>query len=167
MLVYHPAFDLYNCIYRMLILLDYSKKEKIELERMRIWDYYLTFPDETRKIVFPLELKSLKQIFKEKQKNPYENLDFSNKLIQKMEPYQLTALNNLASYGFIEKRDLLKKYVTKNKNKKIPKEVKSFQANLSIKKKNVLKLVVGFEEITNLDIKDLKRRTKLLEYKYD
>lgn len=48
MLVYHPAFDIYNCVFRMLQLMTSMKQNEVELDKLRIWDFYLTFPNEAR-----------------------------------------------------------------------------------------------------------------------
>ena len=98
MLTYHPAFDLYNCIFRMLQLLVNMKNDEVELDRLRIWDFYLTFPMEARKIKFPKDLVKLKEtIFKNKNSNPYEELVDSKRMMNRMKPYQITALKCLAS----------------------------------------------------------------------
>jgi len=62
MLIYHPAFDLYNCAFRMLQLMISIKQNEVELDKLRIWDFYLTFPNEARKISYPRDLSELKNI---------------------------------------------------------------------------------------------------------
>lgn len=93
MLVYHPAFDIYNCAFRMLQLLSNMEETEIELDKLRIWDFYLTFPNEARQITFPRDLSELKKIFKNKPDNPYEDLIDPRRIAERMKAYQLSALN--------------------------------------------------------------------------
>ena len=47
MILYNNAFDLYHTIFRMLHLLSKIEEDKvIEIDRIRIWDYYLLFTNE-------------------------------------------------------------------------------------------------------------------------
>ena len=51
--MYNPAFDPFNGIYRMLNILRYfGVGEIIEVDRLRIYDFYLLFPYKTYKIRF-------------------------------------------------------------------------------------------------------------------
>src|SRR5688572_13925066 len=98
MLVYHPAFDLYNCIFRMLQLIMHMKHDEVELDRLRIWDFYLTFPREAKSIKFPQELAELKKVFKNPVQNSYEDLVDPKKIFERMKSYQNDALKCIASY---------------------------------------------------------------------
>jgi hypothetical protein len=42
MLVYHPAFDAYHCLFRLLSILEMRKR--MEVDRLRILDFLLCFP---------------------------------------------------------------------------------------------------------------------------
>ena len=167
MLVYHPAFDLYNCIFRMLSLLAYSKEEEIYLDKLRIWDFYLTFPNEVREIAFPIEMRSLKEkIFKDKV-NPYEELSDSKRTFERMKPFQLSAIKCIAVYGFVDSK-LLGKSRVKKTDKEIPAKLKEQFELISTEKSNVIKLVTN--DFVNLPLygeKGLKARTGLIEFKYD
>ena len=45
MIVYNPASDLYYTIFRLLHFLDrFDHGAIIEVERVRIWDFYFLFP---------------------------------------------------------------------------------------------------------------------------
>lgn len=163
MLVYHPAFDIYNCAFRMLQLLSNMRNTEIELDRLRIWDFYLTFPNEARKIKFPLDLLALKKIFKNKPDNPYEDLIDPKRIVERMRPYQISALRYLASYGLID-NNLFLKNIIKRTDKELPKELFSKIEEISIEKENIIKLVQGFSDLALWGIKE---RTGLLEFRYD
>lgn len=167
MLVYHPAFDLYNCIFRMLQLLTYSKEDEIHFDKLRIWDFYLAFPNLVREISFPADLKYLKEnIFKEKN-NPYEEITDQKQIFERMKSYQLSAIKCLASYGFIDSKMLSKNKVRKTE-KEIPEALLVKLNDLANQKGNVIKLLTS--DLVNLPLfgdKGWKARTGLLEFKYD
>ena len=166
MLVYHPAFDIYNGIFRMLQLLTLMKQNEIELDRLRIWDFYLTFPNEARKITFPQNLSELKRVFRKDKKNPYEDLIDDKRIFERMQPYQMSALKSLASYGLIDNKELAKGIV-KRTSQEVPKELIEKINELSVEKSNILKLILGFNELPLFGKMGLKQRTGLLEFKYD
>lgn len=163
MLIYHPAFDIYNCAFRILQLLNNVKNSEIELDRIRIWDFYLTFPNEARKIKFPQDLQELKRIFKDKPNNPYEDLIDPMRISEKMKPFQISALRYLASYGLID-NNLFLKNIIKRTEVEIPKDLSNSINNLSIEKQNIIKLVQGLHDLTLWNIKE---RTGLIEFRYD
>lgn len=166
MLIYHHAFDIYNCVFRMLQLLTHMKQNEVEVDRLRIWDFYLTFPNEARHICYPSSLSELKSIFKKKEPNPYEDLIDSKRIIERMKSYQLSALKCIASYGLIDST-LLAKNIVKRTDKEIPKELRDKFSELTIEKANVIKLIVGFWELPLYGKFGLKERTGLIEFKYD
>lgn len=166
MLVYHPAFDLYNCVFRMLRLITFMKQEYVELDRLRIWDFYLTFPNEARKIKFPQDLQELKKIFKQKEINPYEDLIDPRRIIERMKSYQISALKCLASYGLIDSNDFSKNIIRRTE-KEVPKEILDKFEQTTDEETNILKLVVGFSELPLFGQMGLKYRTGLIDFKYD
>lgn len=150
----------------MLQLLNYMKQSEVELDRLRIWDFFLTFPNEARNISYPNALTELKRIFKKKPENPYEDLIDSKRIIERMKPYQISALKCIASYGLIDSA-LFSKNIIKRTEKVIPKELLDRFNDLSDEKANILKLVVGFNELPLYGKAGLKFRTGLIEFRYD
>lgn len=167
MLTYHPAFDLSHCIFRILKILKHTSWKEIEVDRLRIWDFYFLFPREiVNRIKFPSELMKQKQFFKENN-NPYEELADASKIFVRMKPYYEVALKNLASYGIIDPIELEKRIV-KIYLDKIPKELEGYLDDLDVKEKNALKLLS--QSLGNLPLSGengFKMRTGLIEYKYD
>jgi len=166
MLIYHPAFDLYHCVFRLLQIMEHMKRDDVEVDRLRIWDFYLTFPNEARKISFPMQLKELKRIFKSRESNPYEDLIDAKRILLRMKSYQVAALKCLASYQLID-TDLLGKGIVKRTTNEIPKEIKSKLTQLNTEQDNILKLVLGFNELPLFGKAGLKDRTGLIDFKYD
>jgi hypothetical protein len=167
MLVYHPAFDLYNCIFRLLQLLSYSKEDEIHIDKLRIWDFYLTFPNLVREMSFPSDLIHLKEeVFKDKI-NPYEEITDQKQIFERMKMYQISAIKCLASYGFVDS-NLISKNIIKKTGKEIPEALLKKLNDLGNQKGNVIKLLTS--DLVSLPFfgeKGLKARTGLLEFKYD
>ncbi len=166
MLVYHPAFDLYNCIFRMLQLLNYTKEEEVHFDKLRIWDFYLTFPNLIYDMSFPRELRPLKAVFKEKN-NPYEHITDQKQIFERMKNFQLSAVKCLASYGFVDSELISKKRIRKT-GKAVPIELLNKLNDLSTQKGNIIKLLTGdLVELPLHGAQGLKARTGLIEFKYD
>ncbi|MCG8332311.1 MAG: hypothetical protein MI974_31785 [Chitinophagales bacterium] len=168
MLTYHPAFDLSHCIFRILKILKYTSSwTEVEVDRLRIWDFYFLFPREiTNQIKFPSNLVKLKRLFKENT-NPYEELSDASKIFVRMKPYQEAALKNLASYGIVDPVELEKRIV-KIYLDRIPEELEGYLDDLDFKEENALKLLTRFlGDLPLLGHEGFKMRTGLIEYKYD
>ena len=164
-LFYHPAFDSYHCIYRTLLLSAKTASKVIEVERMRIWDFYLVFPPETRQISFPSELSILKR--SDIRPNTYENVVDPQFIFARMKAFQLTAYRSLAAFGLIESSELLNNRIVRT-NKTVPSTLLSRFDATNEGERYVLSLVAS--ALNNLPLygpKGLKQRTKLLDYKYD
>ena len=65
MIVYQKAYDLYHTVYRMIKLLAHFKQDGlIEIDRLRIWDYYLLYPNKMKTIRLKREEQDVKNIIK-------------------------------------------------------------------------------------------------------
>jgi len=166
MLVYHPAFDLYSCVFRIFQLLTFLKQKELEVDRLRILDFYLAFPSEISKIKFPQDLLALKTLFKKRSPNVYEELIDEKRIFDRMKAYQLSALKCIASYGFID-NDSLNKGIVRKTDKVIPEEILTKVNELSVEKENTIKFIVGFQDLPLYGSFGVKYRTGLLDFKYD
>lgn len=165
-LIYHPAFDPYHCAYRTLLLATKINKDTVEVERLRIWDFYFVFPQEVKKISFPRDLWSLRSGI-DNNPNPYEELIDSRRIFERMKPFQLTAFKYLAAYGFIEPEQLANNII-KRTEKSIPRELLGNMERLTDQQKYVIQLISSpLNDLTLYGIRGLKDRTKLLDFKYD
>jgi hypothetical protein len=173
MIVYHPAFDLYHCVYRILqILTHFKRKEKqyVEIDRLRIWDYYLLFPDQIHNIKLKQDENDIKKLIKfyiPQENNPYNEVADNRKMFEKIKPYQLTAVKCLASYGVINKEFLNENRVVILSSNLLESYV-SRSEPLSIRERNIIGLMTShFNEMSMFGPAGLKARTKLLESRYD
>jgi hypothetical protein len=162
-LFYHPAFDSYHCIYRTLLITDRYQPRVIELERMRIWDFYLVFPAETRRISFPSQMSVYKRTLP---RNAYEELAEPHLIFTRMQPFQMQAYRSLSAFGLLSSEQLVKNRIVRT-NKAIPSAIRSRFTEIGEPETYVLSLAGQFHSFPLYGKNGLKARTKLLEYKYD
>ena len=167
MIVYHAAFDLYNCMFRLLLILSRMNELEVEMEKILIWDYYVAFPNRVSQISFPQEMKAqYTKIFKEKN-NPYDEVLDDVKVFSRMRSYQTEALRCLAAYGLIDSEQLLKSRI-KRTGKQLPVALQERINEVPNRLKNVITLIESpFTELPLYGAKGFKFRTKLIDYKYD
>ena len=77
--MYNPAFDPSNGIYRMLnILKHFDVNECIEVDRLRIYDFYLLFPYKAYRIRLQKTETRFKELLHQyvadKKENPYNKV---------------------------------------------------------------------------------------------
>jgi hypothetical protein len=171
MIVYNQAFDLYHTIYRFLQFLNrFDNDVVIEVERLRIWDFYLLFPCKVHDIRLKQNESDIRKIRKEFIKdvnNPYERISEERKIFEKIKPYQLAALNCIASYGIIDKTLLNQQRISIIQKDILTEFVKNFE-ELSPKEKNVITLMTShYFQLSLFGLDGLKNRTNLMESKYD
>jgi hypothetical protein len=148
----------------MLQILTTSKQEEVELDRLRIWDFYLVFPREMKNISIPNELAFLREYKRrDRSVNPYEDLIDPKSVFDRMNSFQMAALRCLASYLFIDV-DQLEKRIIKKTRKEIPDELRAKLSDLNEDQMVVMKYIEGFREFP---LHGLKERTALIEFKYD
>ena len=91
MIIYNPAFDLYHAIYRMAhILQRLDDGETFEVDKVRIWDFYMLFPSK----LYSVSLRQLddtivnaRRKFIENSKNPYDYCGDNRKLFEWIKPF--------------------------------------------------------------------------------
>lgn len=171
MIVYNQALDLYHTIFRLLHFLNKFENETvIEVERLRIWDFYLLFPSKIHEIRLKQnesDIRKLRRQFIKDSKNPYDQISDNRKIFEKIKPYQLAALNSIASYGIIEKSFLSQQRISIINKKILSDFVTNFE-ELPAKERNVIALMTShFNQISLFGTDGLKQRTNLLESKYD
>ena len=171
MILYNNAFDLYHTIFRILHLLNKVRDDEvIEIDRIRIWDYYLLFTNEIFNIKPIRNKKEYNQLLKKlniKKNNPYQQIYAQRKTLEKIKPYQLSALNCLASYNIIDKEYLFKEEVKINSFDLLKGYIQSV-GDLSDREKNIITIMTSFfRNISLIGNDGLKKRSNLMESKYD
>ena len=170
-MIYTPAFDTFNTIYRMLHILSHFDTEKyVEVERMRIFDYYLLFPHRAHKIrlkpgegEFRVHLKR----FVSSKVNPCHTITNDRRLLERLRPYQMIALSHIASYGLISPEHLLNQQVKVADPDKLRDVISRLEKMEGIEGNVLSWLCLCFRTTPINGVFGLKYRTNLLESKYD
>lgn len=158
MLVYHPAYDSYHCITRILKILRFLSVKEYYIDRIRIYDYYLLFLNDIENITLPRDYYHYKNL---EQSNRYNKVDNPSYVFSQLENVQIFALRAIASYGFIDK-ELFDKDVIKLSDIVLP---IGLVPELKDNENEYLSFVNAFFE--TISLRELKQRTKLIEYRYE
>lgn len=172
MITYNPAFDLYHCIYRMAHIIDrLEERECFEIDKVRIWDFYLLYPSK----IYDIDVKQRKEKdaykarkqYIEQTVNPYEYNGDNRKLFEWIKPFQVSALSCLVSCGILDKDAYLEGNVCVA-NRNALTEFVERAGGFTARERNILSFLSLFSRhmpLTGVD--GLKARTQLLESKYD
>lgn len=164
MLIYHPAYDAYHCIFRMIALIDHVNK--IEVDKARILDFYLTFPALLSEIRMPHHYSAIKKEAK-KYSNDYRDPINGYSTFRDMHEIQMAAIRCLTATGLIELKSL-ENGVIERTNKSIPDALLLSMRDFLNAKKDVYFFIINTLSQFHLTGKDgLKDRTKLMEFRYD
>lgn len=172
MITYNPAFDLYHCIFRMANIVDrLEEAECFEIDKVRIWDFYLLYPSKTYDIeILPRKEKDVfnaREQWIERSSNPYEYSGDNRKLFEWIKSVQVSALSCLVSCGILSKEEYLSGKVCVANREALNQFVER-AGGFSTLEHNVLSFLRFFSRhmpLTGVD--GLKARTKLLESQYD
>jgi hypothetical protein len=166
MLLYHPAFDIHHCVFRILQLLHNLKTRQYPIEGIQILDFYLLFPQEISKIALTRSLLRYRRVFGSNP-NKYAIVPDVYRLFLRMQPYQTQAFACLASYDFISANSFLKGTIELG-SRKIPTELEAVLLDADQKCKEVIDFLTNnLIEIPMYGPHGLKARTDLFEYRYD
>lgn len=170
MRTYNPAFDLYHSIFRMAhIAAKLEDGESFDVDKVRIWDFYLLFPDKVYSIHLRNDedkLKEYRSVIK-KQNNPYDYHGDNRKLFEWIKPVQVSALSCLVSCGILKKEKYLNNRVCVS-NRQALDDFVSHAGPLTPSERNTLAFMGYFSRLMPLSgFNGLKARTQLLESKYD
>ncbi|MDN4622701.1 ABC-three component system middle component 5 [Pantoea agglomerans] len=164
MLIYHPAYDAYHCIFRMIALIDHVNE--IEVDKARILDFYLIFPALVSEIRMPQNFSTIKKEAK-KYSNEYHNPINTTSTFRDMHEIQIAAIRCLAATGLIEVKSLEKDFI-KRTDKSIPDGLLLSMRDFLKSKDEVYNFIIVKLSQFHLTGKDgLKDRTNLMEFRYD
>lgn len=164
MLIYHPAYDAYHCIFRALLLTESCRS--IEIQKLRILDFFLCFPAEIGKIRLPREHADAKRMALQL-KNDYHGPVSVKQVFRDMEHIQLAAFRSLAASEILDQKSFEIGLV--ERTDKTPKdELKRKIDSAAERDKVVIEyLVKRLVAIPLYGSNGLKDRTDLMEYRYD
>ncbi|HEN3580842.1 TPA: ABC-three component system middle component 5 [Yersinia enterocolitica] len=164
MLIYHPAYDAYHCLFRMIAVIDHLST--LEVDKARILDFYLMFPSLVSDIRMPPNYIGDKKVAKS-YANKYHDPINQLSTFRDMHQIQIAALRCLAASGLIDLPRFEKGEVHRT-DMEIPDGLLLSMRGFLNEKNNIYTFIIEKLSKFNLTGKDgLKDRTRLMEYRYD
>jgi hypothetical protein len=137
-----------------------------EVDRIKIFDFFLLFPNYIKNTRFPIAARKYRKYFNDLN-NKYEKVDNPNHLYLNLDPYQTAALRCLASYEFIDPELLIENKVELT-NREIPEPLKQTLISANISCEKTIKLLADiFADISLYGAGGLKDRSGLMEFRFD
>lgn len=166
MLIYNPAFDIQHAIFRVLRLLTASPKENFEVDRIRVLDFFLLFPEQLEALRFPSAIKNQRSLFVVGY-NPYRSLENPRRIFFELEPFQISALHCLAAYGLVDAEKFMAGFVMRTQKPVPPSLAEAIEKRNGESKVLVDLLSVEFAKLPFFGEGGLKERSNLVEIRYD
>jgi len=165
MLIYSQAYDLYHTMFRILQITE-KTKNVLEVDKLRILDFYLAFPAELMEIhAFSGFKRYEKYLLAET--NSFERVIDRKRLFFKMEHIQISAMKALISYGLFDPVEFKNGKIKRTENK-ISENLEKRIIEANAENQNLITLITGPLALMNLNGHlGLKVRTNLIEFKYD
>lgn len=164
MLIYHPAYDAYHCVFRALLITD--SVQVLEVAKLRILDFFLCFPAELRGIRLPKEHSEARKMA-QGLKNQYHGPVSMKQTFRDMEHIQLAAFRTLAASRLVDTAELTSGLVRRTSTS-VPQDLVHRLAEATAHNKQVVSyLTKQLAELPLLGIDGLKHRTGLMEHRYD
>lgn len=166
MLIYHQRNDVFHCMFRILSILKLLEGRKVEIDRLKIMDFYLVFPHLISNITLPRARGS--SVIKKKAQTldiPYENLPSNKILFSEMGDFQLQALDILRSKEIVDFDE--SGWLTVGDNFQ-DNSIKILVTDNGFTSKEFFEVLVNVLSQCSLHGPNgLKSRTGLMEYRYD
>jgi hypothetical protein len=164
MLIYHPAFDAFHCVFRMLAVS--RKVENLEVDKARLLDFYLLFPAAIAAVRLPAALAEIRKL-SAALANVYHDPVSPISTFREMHHIQDAALKCIAAAGLIDLERYEAGFVTRTTaaiSEELADKVDAFLAD----KQPLADLLLC--ELASLPLcghDGLKHRTELMEHRYD
>ncbi|MCP1292937.1 MULTISPECIES: ABC-three component system middle component 5 [unclassified Chromobacterium] len=164
MLIYHPAYDVYHCIFRIFFIL--SRFSAVEIEKLKIIDFYLAFPSSLSEISLPRGSGKLKNAAL-KTENQYHGPMNTKRTYQEISGIQDSAIGFLIAANLID-IDQYKLGMLSIKGARLSDDVIERISDFSKRLDGLYCSIVDcLSSIPLYGVQGLKNRTGLAEYRYD
>ena len=164
MLVYHPAFDAYHCVFRLLAVLEGHRP--LEVDRLRILDFVLCFPAVVADFKLPQKAVGIKKAAKLAD-SAYRTPLNSKATFGMLSATQDGALACLAAAGFITTSNL-RDGLAERTALSLPEQLVLQCAKFRQRKQVFFEqLLPALLDIPLFGHDGLKARSGLLEHRYD
>ena len=164
MLIYHPAFDAYHCVYRMTLLTQAVRE--LEYSKLRILDFYICFPAEIANIKLPKNLQEIRSVAKEAT-NKFRGPVSSIRTFHDLEQIQNSATRLLAASDVFNSKKLEEGIISRT-SRELPTEFSRTMSDSTNHTGTLIDFVVTqLRALPLRGIGGLKQRSGLMEYRYD
>ncbi|MFV0672891.1 ABC-three component system middle component 5 [Variovorax sp. tm] len=164
MLIYHPAYDAYHCIFRMLSIVEHVRG--LEIDKARLLDFYLMFPSAVSEIRLPSNLKEARKLARTFS-NVYHDPISVASTFRDMAEIQLAALKCIAASGLIDAKKLAAGLVERTSLAMPPEILSKISGFLAQRDPLAGIILFGLGALPLRGDDGLKHRTSLMEYRYD
>ncbi len=162
-IIYSHAYDMYNCVFRMIALL-YRSRLRFSIEQLRIFDFMVAFPEMIHSIELPRGVKRGRRIFENKYMSPQNH----RAAFYTVENFQISALNYLASASIIDRYEYARGVVVMSEGVEISKDLALEIDKMDEDASRVLAICI--EHLYNVPVdgvRGLKQRSSMMEHRYD
>jgi ribosomal protein S17E len=164
MLIYHPAYDAYHCVFRLLLIIN--SLGELEVSKLKILDFYLVFPKEISNIRLPSDKTHIRSAIN-KLNSSYRGPVNSKQAFRDMSHIQNAVIRSLGAMGLINQASLLNNYIKRTEKELSPDFLEAFE-NFLTNQTEVSEFTLNeLSKISLNGINGLKDRTGLMEYRYD
>ncbi|MFM0553914.1 hypothetical protein P0D69_23475 [Paraburkholderia sediminicola] len=164
MLIYHPAYDAYHCVFRMLLIAE--SVTNTEIEKARLLDFYLVFPGMVREVRLPDTLKTLRSQAKAAA-NVYRDPVSGLSTFRDMRHIQEAALKSIAASGLIDIKRYEHGFVTRTEMPVALTLKEKLDAFVAANGPVVEGILTCLSQIPLRGPNGLKHRSELMEHRYD
>jgi len=166
MLAYHPMFDPYHCSLRLMCILYDSNRPSLEWDRLRLLDFFVTFPHQLAQMKLPAEFRNRRKMLSAIPE-PYETLPSPARLFFQLGEIQEAAARVLAVKEFIDGDELLKGTAAISKSA-VMQPLMQIGDRLQYRSTSWYEFVVkDLSEIALQGSKGLKERSGVMEFRHD
>lgn len=167
MLIYHPAYDVNHCVYRIVLIVENSSIKRIPLDLIVLQDLYVLFPHLLKEIrPFPANLRSYRKVV-EGIGQPYEFMRNAGRVAAQIKVIQMAAIKSLLAKEVLSIESFQQGYIERTKSD-LPDGLASLLESDLNAKESWFYLVVNELPSQKLTGKGgLKERSGLLEFRYD
>jgi hypothetical protein len=169
-ITYVAAFDPFHAIFRTVSLLQFGIGSTSEVDKVRIFDFYLCFPQLIEKFEgvrdIPGFVKAKNRTKAKYPDNPYLKLPPPKQLFQRMAQHQIAGFNTLAALGFLDadafQQDIVSMSTKKPTDRLLADVTKFIQSNSEL-----FELIGLMSQLPLSGPSGLKKRSDLEEFRYD
>lgn len=163
MLIYHPAFDAYHCVHRLIQITQ--EVRELEYSKLRILDFYLCFPAEIAGIELPQAQQKIRATAKQAT-NKFRGPVSPIRTFHDLEQIQNAATRLLTASDVFEPKKLEQGMVLRT-GREIPDEFYHSGASTEVINELTKFILIQLGSMPLTGVGGLKQRSGLMEYRYD